>query len=363
MVTDDLKERLATANAQLKAANFRLQIEIRGRVSPSFSLRGTFPPKPGQARRQPYQQRIALGIPASRDTLKIAVQQAKLIGRDLAIGEFDWRKFSDHYEASPQTAQDWVKRCREYWEATREQNRHSEESWRCRYAVPYSRLPNEPLSKDLILDWIRRTAPGTPIRGHYCTAARLLCKVAGLELEQEIKDLARGSGSLKPVNPRDLPTDDKLLDLGEAIKQPAWRQVYWILLCYGLRPHEVFGLDWQRFPVVRTHSETKTGARAVVPCLFEWHSRIDRDSLALLRHDPSVPRNGHPITCWFRDNGVGITPYVLRHCYRRRLTEKGTPPDVAARLMGHSQAVSELVYQAWISEEIWVDRAMSYVQQ
>ena len=47
-------------------------------------------------------------------------------------------------------------------------------------------------------------------------------------------------------------------------------------------------------------------------------------------------------------NGVTIKPYNLRHAYAMRLMDNGVPPELGARLMGHSLTVHEDTYKRWL---------------
>jgi hypothetical protein len=58
-----------------------------------LALRGTLPPRPGSDRLRPHQQRIPLGIPATKAGLKQAEKEAKVIAARLIEKTFDWHVY------------------------------------------------------------------------------------------------------------------------------------------------------------------------------------------------------------------------------------------------------------------------------
>jgi len=46
-----------------------------------------------------------------------------------------------------------------------------------------------------------------------------------------------------------------------------------------------------------------------------------------------------------------MRPYALRHAYALRLLSAGVPPELGARLMGHSVQMHTQTYQRWIDAD------------
>ncbi|NJR41140.1 MAG: hypothetical protein HC781_22730 [Leptolyngbyaceae cyanobacterium CSU_1_4] len=248
---------------------------------------------------------------------------------------------------------------RVWWRGKDRTDKSHQNSWRI-YRGCLSTLPEGAIDLDGLINWIeQRSQPGKRHRGHYCTCARGIAKLAGLPLEQ-IQDLDGGYG-FKPINPRDLPSDEAIANVRMQIDDPGWQYIYGLMAAYGLRNHEVWFLDLLDFPLVRVREGTKTGARAIEPLYPEWaiEWRLDlvvMPSRAVLNPESSNESLGSKVSRFFCRNGI-FTPYTLRHCYARRCAEFGIPPNIAARLMGHSTKIHEVVYQSWIGEKVFLDVA------
>jgi hypothetical protein len=98
-------------------------------------------------------------------------------------------------------------------------------------------------------------------------------------------DLLRGNYSSKDTVPRDLPSDEEILEWSHAISDPRWRQVYGLMATYGLRPHEVFYLDDEELRqggvMLTVLDGTKTGRRQAFPLHEEWVEYFDLRNLQL----------------------------------------------------------------------------------
>jgi hypothetical protein len=264
-----IDEAIAKVNQRLKAAKARGVIERRGDY---LAIRATLPPKPNTNKQQPFQQRISLGIKATTAGLQHVEQKAKLLSAQLDLGKFDWADWVD-VPVAPQkeiiTIGNWVSRFEEdYWSKIK-RSPDKEENWKKDYGLVFSRLPkDEPLTLDLLLNYIKSTEPDSRSRKRACDYCHKLAEFAGLERREIIKSY-KGTYSATSVDPRNLPSDEAIAQWRETIKNPAWRWVAGIMICYGLRNHEVFRLDVQDFPVVRV-LEGKTGSRIVLPLYPEW---------------------------------------------------------------------------------------------
>jgi len=137
------------------------------------------------------------------------------------------------------------------------------------------------------------------------------------------------------------------LEIWELIKQPAWRWVFGMCAVYGLRPHEVQEAQFTPESEVKIGDSTKTGYRVVWPAPQAWVEKFDLHNIEKPKCKPEQFTNTANTYIHIR----GPSPfalYNLRHAYAIRLLMAGVPSSLAARLMGHSVAIHERVYQRWL---------------
>lgn len=130
---------------------------------------------------------------------------------------------------------------------------------------------------------------------------------------------------------------------------------------YGLRNHEVVGLNFENYPDLVVRDTAKTGMRTVLPIYSEWADLWQLDKGQLPKGntwDLSLGNDklGKKITKWFNDNGLPLKPYDLRHCYAVR-TVKFMDERKAAKLMGHTVVVHQVTYQYWADEKVYTNAA------
>lgn len=205
------------------------------------------------------------------------------------------------------------------------------------------------MSKDLLLEAILGTKPDTRTRKRYCLALGRLAEFAGIELDAK---RYRGKYTPTKVAPRDIPPDNKIAFQFSQIPNHSWRWAFGILATFGLRPHELFHLDLDKFEGnILTVLDGKTGPRQVWAIYPEWVKAFNL-------HAVSVPnctgKNnsdlGHRITNQFERYGIPFDPYDLRHAWAIRALEFGLDLSLAAQQMGHSVKVHTDIYHHWISE-------------
>lgn len=199
----------------------------------------------------------------------------------------------------------------------------------------------------MILKAIATTEPDTRIRVRYCQTLQALAKFYGLDVN--LKPY-QGNYSPRKVSPRDLPTDEKIVEVYHSIPNPSWQWVYGAIACLGLRPHEVFHLDLSQLPSARV-LEGKTGARVVYPIYPEW---VELFKMAdVIKPDCSAKNNrdwGDRVAAAFKRYKLPFSPYDLRHAYAIRAMVTGVPDAVAAQWMGHSLLVHNRTYQRWTKD-------------
>lgn len=338
-------ERLNRANGRLQAAKIPCRIQ---QLHQKLYLRATFPPPPGSLRETPYQQRLALGLPANPRGLVLAEEKAKLAGVALEAGRFDWAEWRKEAIGS---VGEWVERFQGHFFGRGGQAA----TWKVDYQQAYNKLPiDAPLTLDLLKRAAETTRPNSRSRLRAYNAFRQLAEFAELGTDGLLA--LKGSYSASEVDPRSLPSDEQIVEWREAIRDPGWRWVYGMLAAYGMRPHEIYSCDLSDFPTVRVAEATKTGSRFIWPLYPEWADgwRLGERANPPLQNieEYTNPQLGTKTSKFFERWGK-LQSYDLRHCYARRCLEFGFAPEFGAKLMGHSPETHCRVYRRWIDEKTY----------
>ncbi|NJL85496.1 MAG: site-specific integrase [Leptolyngbyaceae cyanobacterium SM1_1_3] len=372
---------IAQVNQRLKTARLGFQIERRGAL---LSLRGTLPPRPDSMRLRPYQQRISLGLAATKAGLKQTEQQAKIIAAELIQNTFDWRNYLKNPAGKPlsqQSLQEKTDSFQQYFFTEGQGNQKAASlrtTWTKAYAPYLKKLaaiaqqyPSYSLSEGIYAT-AQSTRPNSRSRQICCTALNAFADFLRLELPTPLKNFA-GSYSHAKTAARTLPADEQIMAGYYQIPNPTWRFVYGIMATYGLRNHEVFFCDYQRLvsgdseAVVEVQAVTKTGSHEVWPFYPEWVDRFELSNVQLpavntdLGHT-TLQRIGQQVTAQFRRYDLPFSPYDLRHAWAVRTIHFGLPDTVSAKMMGHSVTVHNRTYHRWIThrdQQQAVDAALS----
>lgn len=241
----------------------------------------------------------------------------------LACKEFDWSLYlkpqeDEDEESDRVTVADWLDRYQAHFFATRGQTPETEAVWKKDYyGFVFKHLsPTAELTSDLLIHAAQRPKANTRSRQYTGLLLQQLAKFAELEV-----DLNAYAGNYSPnkIRPREIPDDEKISTVREQFKNPAWRWVYEMMACYGLRNHEVFFTEvMTEPPYIVTITEGKTGRREIRPLYLEWAERW-------CVWDPLVPEVngthralGDRVIKAFKRQGVPFTPYSLRHAYAIR---------------------------------------------
>ncbi len=338
-------------NARLKAGKVGLVLELcRDRIA----LRGTLPPKPNSGKSKPYQQRIYLGYPFSQAGILQAEKDARSISAALIEKRFDWQDWSKSQQNSSATTPtklpigELIQQFEADYFNRRQRTAQSETTFELEYRAVFRHLPpDRELSLDVILQAITTTAPDTRMRVRYCQTLQALAKFYGLDVN--LKPY-RGNYSARKVAPRNLPTDEQIVEAYHTIPNPAWQWVYGVLACLGLRPHEAFHLDLSQLPGARV-LQGKTGARIVYPIYPEW---VELFKIAEVIKPNCHGKNnrdwGDRVSAAFNRYKLPFSPYDLRHAYAIRAMVTGVPDGVASQWMGHSLLVHNRTYQRWTKD-------------
>ncbi len=373
MPQTDPSELIKAANKRLKAAAVGVAIQGRGKNC-YMSLVATLPPKDKRERRPPYQQRIRLGLAANAKGVRRAEELARKLGAQVALKEFRWDEWNP--ERRRETVSDYVQALEiEFWRKHDTDTPAHHETWRVGYWSVLKTLPmDRPMTIELLEKWVPDRGKTVSRREHYVTCANWLARLAGLELDLPTQHRS------KPSTKRSLPSEAAIIAAYESIDYPPHKWAFGMLAAYGLRDHELFGLDLSQYPDIMVRSSAKTGARIIIPlwpgeewdlsgeCLPEsWQSAIvgqnwDKPTLSNSILGAKV---GRLFNVWAagphserrRVSRWGFAAYDLRHCYAQRAKLLGLESFEAAKLMGHTERVHTRTYQFSIPDKFYVDIA------
>lgn len=357
----ELEKQVDRINGQLQVC----RLVVRGR---KFSIRATFPPRPGGV--EPIRTHLPTNCIVSPAGLKAATDKARSIDADLLAGRFDWTPYLKGKLKSlkpAETVGDWIEAyTKDHWDREDGSNPNKQNSYKKNYQMFFDRLPqSEQLTEELLIAEIKRQypKPGSRSRQVCAMAYAKLAEFAKLQYAT-IRELGKGY-SPRSVDPRNLPTDEEILDLWSTLENPGWRFGVALLAVYGLRSHEIFKCRTDRLkesvPVLEIDSDSKTGRRVVFPIVGDgW------DAITAVIQNPVYP----PVTTEGKSNNdvgdvVGaylrlkkwpFTPLDFRHAYARRCYKKGFDSGFAAKSMGHSRQVHEHIYSAWWGEEPYMEK-------
>ncbi|MFM7426413.1 MAG: site-specific integrase [Elainella sp.] len=269
----------------------------------------------------------------------------------MAMGRFDWGRYIKVKSAAPQTAAAWVEAFEADYFTRRARTPESQTTWDKDYRDVFRKLPDGPLTAEVILKLIASTAPDTRSRKRFCGALGALARFAGIPID--VKPL-RGSYSPKAVQPRDLPSDAMVIEWRDRIPDEAWKWVYSVMAAYGLRPHECWHISPESVssgPKVEV-LRGKTGRRVVWPYMPDWWEDWQLSKMQLPNVTAKCNRDyGLRAQQYFRRLGLPFPLYNLRHAWAARAAREGLENAEAARMQGHGSDVHESIYQRFMGEE------------
>ncbi|MBD2467856.1 Arm DNA-binding domain-containing protein [Nostoc sp. FACHB-145] len=229
------------------------------------------------------------------------------------------------------------------------------------------------LTKKYIDKAIELTDAGTHLRKDTVSSLRVFLKCFKFDYEFE-------SGIAKGYQPqeRNLPTDTEIIEGWQKIQVEhsscshkgngeSWGWIMAVIATYGLRPHEVLAIDYEKSFQQATDYRlyineeitggTKTGSRVVYPLPFQWVELFDIPSPKTQYldkyKDPSLAnldKFSDRFAERMRFKKVGFRPYDLRHRYAIRGRELGYKVDDLAKWMGHSLKEHTETYQRYWSD-------------
>lgn len=334
---------IAEINQRLKQASIRVQVWLNGK---SLVLRATLPKKPGQGEGR-KQQDISLGIPANKDGLKRIEIEAQKLGGLMTMNAFSWDLYIPDEKRSDRIS---VARLIENFKADYTKSQPLKVSTWKSWLATLRKLPqNEPLSESAVVAVLLSTKPNSASRQLATYRLQAICDYAGLPLDLKTYKGSYGRSSEKP---RNIPTDEMIVEWRDRIPNERWRWVYGMMATFGLRPHEVFHCEF-----IDAHTvdvlKGKTGyhrARAILPEWAEQWNLIDK-KLPAIEPGRDFKVYGDRNKRQFQRYGIPFPAYNLRHAYAiRGSVAKGLPTSTMAQMMGHSVAVHTREYHHWLSD-------------
>lgn len=356
MTKFDIDKAIALLNQRLKASSVAASVERRGG---KLMIRSTLPRKPKDGIGM-KQYPVTTGISANREGLKLIEAKAHELRRQVDNGTFTWANWERSRTPKPDElpASQWVVEFKKHY-FQKQKGKIKESTWVEQWQRTFNRLPqDEPLTDAAILAVVLTTEDGTDTRKRTCQRLQALADYAGVEI-----DLSHYAGDYgrKSVKPRDLPSDTVIAEWRDRIPDQNWQWVYGMIATFGLRPHEVFAVEFiDRYTVqvldeVETRTgtdETKTGyhvARAFPP---EWAEQwnlieVHRPKVTARKTSDYGDRNKRQ----FQRYEIPFPAYNLRHRYALRGgLDYGMNTAQMAKMMGHDEATHIKTYRRWLSE-------------
>ncbi len=336
------------------------------RQGDSLYLLGTFPAKDGIGK--PKQAKYPLGIKAALAMIPIARDKGREIGLRLALGQFKWQQDELRPEvvavSNPARCEEWVEKFEaEHWE-NKPRTPDNELTYRTDYGAVFERmLDSKPLAlrgqpltiKNLKQSITTHSQPNTRSRRRWCLALGRLALLAGLDREP-IRAISGNYQTIRPLNPREIPTKEEVITAFDLLydKSPLWARVFGMGATYGLRPSEIWGLDLSDFGnqyhevlVMATKTDEE---RVTYPVPIEWWERFKLcDFTPPPTKSATIKGRGSIPTRRFREMGVEIEAYDLRHFHAVELLLSGVDVATAAKWMGHTPEMFQKIYLHWMN--------------
>ena len=351
----DIQAEVRAANLSLKADLHRVAIQVRGK---KLSLVATLPPKPNSTKHKPHQQRIShKRWNANKLGLKRAKAKALILSDHLDRDKFNWDDWINLPGDEPEleTCGYWLKKFKAHvWPNL---PGDKEFHWRKRYLYfGFNKLPiDKPLTSEaIILAALTKPEDKKAARDKTCEKLQRFADFAGITVDLNHYKTGYSTSDIKP---RDIPTDIKIENLIDNIRNPHWRYVFALMATYGLRDHEAFLCTLESRDsvlIANVPEHTKTREHIAYPYRKEW---VDRWQLATgMPPQFTVRANedyGQKTAEQWRDRlKYPGTPYGLRHAYAIRCHQAGIAIAIASQWMGHSPETHLRRYQRWISETV-----------
>jgi len=375
---ETMKEELAEANKRLTEKNQSVSIRNSGS---KLYLRATLPLKPGDTHpegKDAKQYDLSLwgkGIPFNLDGIKLAEDEAEKLSWLMLHKEFSWielylgKKTVILEGEKPATIGELLTELEKRYFEKRKRNRQSEGTFNthCQQLKRLQPYNDVPLSDKVLTEIITATESGSCTRYHFVTALSVFCNTFKYQF-----DFTGYKDGYKPKE-RAIPTDTQIVDAFNLFQpkskapqkyRDSWlgyQWVYGMLATYGLRPHEVFAVDFDKSFNPSNHNaiylnETitegiKTGSRWVFPIHAEWVELFDLKNPKPLILGETLKSKTQKISGHFQRHKIPFRPYDLRHAYAIRGHANDFPVKSMADYMGHSVDQHTTTYQKYMTFE------------
>lgn len=336
---------------------------------------------------------LSLGLADTPDNGTRAVLKLLEIQRDIDYNEFDptLEKYlpgsknkvnTSNTPGEEQVEQLTLRQMLEAFETryfrTRKKNRQSQRTFNHHQEVVIRAFKWEKkidfyLSKIYIEKAIELTNAGTHLRRDTVISLRVFLKSFKFDYQFE-------TGITKGYEPqqRNLPKDEEIEsgwhkiqvetfpDPRHAGNAESWGWIMAVIATYGLRPHEVLAIDYQKsfqpphyclYINENLTEGTKTGSRVVYPLPLQWVELFDianPKTSYLDKHKKSsapLKKFADRFAERMRFKNVGFQPYDMRHRYAIRGRELGYHIDNLAKWMGHSLKEHTQTYQKYWTDD------------
>lgn len=343
-----LENAISSLNQRLKDSGGSPRVRQKGR---QLYIRATLPKRPWEGLGTKRYE-LALGIPATQDGLKFAETKCHELTQELMMKTFSWASWERDrvptLDELPISA--LVANFKDhYMRSTR--NPPKETTWNNTWGATFNQLPQDaPLTEVIVLAAILSKDVNSCIRERTCQRLQSLCDYAGLKIDLKPYKGHYGQGSEEP---RDIPSDDLIVEWRDRIPNAQWQWVYGMLSTFGLRPHEVFFcefIDELTLKVVKG----KTGyriTRAIHPhWVNDWDLTNEKRPIV---SGQTMRDYGQRINRQFDRYKIPFLPYDLRHAYAiRGSVVAGMDESAMAQMMGHSPHVHHNIYHRWLSDAV-----------
>lgn len=334
---------IEAANDRLKAGGYSPRIRLNGG---RLAIRATV--APGQ------RPEFSLGISANKDGVRLAETKCQELHHQIENGLFnpeDWqkkRKLKPHELSTAELIENFRV---EYMRS----HKISAETWKQNWLGTFKPLPqDQPLSEVAIIAVVLSKSDHSCARQRACQRLQKLADFAGMQID--LKPYAGEYGDSR-LQPRDIPSDELILEWREKIPNARWQWFYGMLATFGLRPHEVFFCEFIE-PHKLLVSDGKTQDRFTYAIPFEW---VDLWNLTDMKRPNVSGRTfsdyGRRSQRTFYRYDLPFPCYNLRHRFAIRAAETTDfGVERVSKMMGHSAKVHLQTYQRWITDAMIDDQ-------
>ncbi|HYX18374.1 MAG TPA: hypothetical protein VE944_29215 [Nostoc sp.] len=336
------------------------------------------------------QKYISLKLKDTPDNRAKAQLKLKIIQRDIDYDEFD--NTLARYSSNPSkilakqepTIKDLIDGFKEKYFFKKPENRQTLKTFkRHTYALNrfFLNYYNLNLSEQVITQVIQQTDAGSANRCDLINTLSTFCN--HFKFKYDFTGLTNG---YKPKD-RNLPEDEaiecayKLIQNNKhkteiSIKRAeSWGWILMVLATYGLRPHELFAINYDKsfkepyYEIELNGTKTdgiKTGDRKVYPVPLEWVERYQLYNIknqVLLENRKEITKFSISLGRRIRDKKndfkddedlaqcLDFQAYDLRHRYAIRGHELGYDVESMSRWMGHSVTIHVSNYHKYLKDD------------